>query len=324
MYNSINDYGMNYPLSYWMYSGKTKQKQVNKFKNDRSYLNAYNTLFNLCINMFEWEGLPDTIDERFMEGTLITNGRVAIAKDEELGFIALPFTNQDLVTIYGYSPRINLYGRNGYNKEFDAYVISADNSIANAVRGYDNPSGYPYVNIINEAAERISETSRSIDVGTTKLKNPYIIMANANRKHEVEQYMKALKENHDAILLAESLAMEDAIKVEKVQFDVAALDALWEQKRRYSSEAREALGIENNENIDKSERLLVDEVNANNTVTQMNLDVRLRSRQEFCEIVNEQFGLNISVKIRHDEMLKEFKGYYPEEEEEEIVDETIS
>ena len=135
--------------------------------------------------------------------------------------------------------------------------------------------------------------------------------------------MKQLTDNHEAIMLTDNLSIENTLKVEQTSFDVAILNALWEQKRRYANEARESLGIENNENIDKSERLLVDEVNANNTATDMNLDVRLRARQEFCDIVNKHFGLSISVKIRHDEMVKEFKDVFEPENEEEESDETI-
>ena len=317
------DYTNGFMMNMYFNNIKNKGKNINKYKNNRSFMNAYATLYNLCVNMFQWEGLPDTIDERFVERTLIESGRISIAKDDELGFIALPFSETDKFNIYGESPIIKLYGRNGYSKDFDAYVPCTDNSIAKAVKGYDNRLGYPYSNIIVETAERLAETSRSIDVATKKLKNPYFFVGDKAHAKEYQDFMKQLTDNHEAIMLTDNLSIENTLKVEQTSFDVAILNALWEQKRRYSNEAREALGIENNENIDKNERLLVDEVNANNTATDMNLDVRLRARQEFCDIVNKHFGLNISVKIRHDEMIKEFKDVFEPKNEEEESDETI-
>ena len=50
---------------------------------------------------------------------------------------------------------------------------------------------------------------------------------------------------------------------------------------------------------EKSERLLVDEINSNNEFTEQGLKHRLDSRKLFCEQVNEAFGLNISVKLKN-------------------------
>ena len=60
---------------------------------------------------------------------------------------------------------------------------------------------------------------------------------------------------------------------------------------------KELLGVNNNPNVDKKERLLVDEVNANNEATEDNISHRLKERELFCERVNKAFGLNISVSV---------------------------
>ena len=43
----------------------------------------------------------------------------------------------------------------------------------------------------------------------------------------------------------------------------------------------------------------MDEINSNNEVTNLGLQIRLKSREKFCEQVNELFGLNISVKLKN-------------------------
>ena len=44
--------------------------------NNATYIQYYNRLIELSIAMFDWTGLPDTIDPRFLELTLFKYGRV--------------------------------------------------------------------------------------------------------------------------------------------------------------------------------------------------------------------------------------------------------
>lgn len=55
-----------------------------------------------------------------------------------------------------------------------------------------------------------------------------------------------------------------------------------------------------NANTDKKERLITDEVNANNVETTTKAELWLEQLQKCCEKVNNMFGLSISVDWRHD------------------------
>ena len=41
------------------------------YMNNRTYLQYYNRLTELAISMFEWQNLPETIDQRFLEMCLL-------------------------------------------------------------------------------------------------------------------------------------------------------------------------------------------------------------------------------------------------------------
>lgn len=308
----------------WMYGPHgAKQKQLNKVKNARAYSNTRAILSNLAINTFEWEGLPESVNVFFLEWSFLIRGCCAIGYDEDYGYVGLPFTSEAKLNIYGESPTILMYGGNGYNKRFNAFIRGSYNENANAVKGYDNMLGYPYMNYINEASERISETIRSVDTAVKKLKNPFFFIGDKSKKNEITQFMKALEENNEAILLSDGLTIEQILDVKNIPLDASMVASLWEQLQRYESYVKETLGITSNENLDKKERLLVDEVNANNASTDMNLDIRLRARQEFCRDLNEQFGWDVKVKIRHQEMVKEFGLSEEPEEKEDENDEQV-
>ena len=59
------------------------------------------------------------------------------------------------------------------------------------------------------------------------------------------------------------------------------------------------LGI-NNANTEKRERLITDEVEANNEHIDLSAECMLKARQRAAEQINELFGTNITVKLRRE------------------------
>ena len=81
-------------------------------------------------------------------------------------------------------------------------------------------------------------------------------------------------------------------------------DKVIEYKKEIWNEALTFLGI-NNIAVNKKERLVTDEANYNNELTNLNLQSFLIPRQEACKQFNELFGLTgtdkeISVRVRSD------------------------
>jgi hypothetical protein len=63
----------------------------------------------------------------------------------------------------------------------------------------------------------------------------------------------------------------------------------------------------NNANMDKRERMVANEVEANNEQVKASEDVLLKAREEACKNINRIFGLNISVKRRELDEIPEYK-----------------
>lgn len=315
-------YGGGYQgIARWIFilSRHLTKDQAAAYKDNIEMMNTYNYYTNLALNQFEWIDLPETVDPLILERILLENGEVAIVKDEQYGFLGLPFridkTLNKEVNIYGeplsitaHSINYSTSGKTNYEKVFTPYVRCGGDQkdIANAVICKDNNLSYPYSMYILLASLRSYESMRSIDVAVQKLRNPWVIISNQMKENELRNYFQQLKNNEEVILVSDGLDLDGIFKPENISIDVAVVTALWEQYQRYQSHISEILGITNNENIDKSERLLVDEVNANNQITDINIDIKLKTRLDFCKQFNELFGTNISVKIRHQEFLEEF------------------
>ena len=55
--------------------------------NNFTYRQYYNRLVELAVSMFDWKNLPETVDPRFLELALFTDGKAVFFKDEVLGYL---------------------------------------------------------------------------------------------------------------------------------------------------------------------------------------------------------------------------------------------
>lgn len=297
------------PLDY----SNIKKSKAAKLQNNQTFANLFENYFTMTQNLFEWSGLPDTCDERFLERCLVLYGKAMIAKVEG-SYVTLGSANGAGINLYGYPLKAFGWGLNGFNKEFNLYVPGADNGLAlrrasdgadkyptpEAVVCYDNVDAYPYVSYIFDTANRLSDLLRSCDVAVQNLKCPFIVTCDESQLSSVKTAFQKRDENQAVILTSGSINL-DSFRVWNTDVDPNILKTFWEQYRNVEAQLLEILGVTSNSNTDKKERLLVDEINSNNEEAEINLRKRLRQREIFCERVNDCFpDLNISVKLREE------------------------
>ena len=291
--------------------GNMSAKKLAKFESDMEFLNTFNNLFNSAMNVFKWNGLPETCNERFLERSLLLRGSALLVREND-NFLNLACVPGSGYNIYGEFTNAWGYGLNGWNKQYTTWIDGADltadvKKIAgnytvqegetNAVICRDNRLMYPYLQYIILAAKRLTDTMRSMDVVVQNLKTPVIITCEDSSVNNVKELLKARADNETAVVGHGSLPV-DSFKVWDTKANPATLKAMWEHYERLDNQWKELFGINSLSQVDKKERLLVDEVNANNQSADMNLDKRLACREKFCERLNAAFGLNVSVEIR--------------------------
>lgn len=280
----------------WFDYNTLSKKKVALYENDIEFQNMFYNLINILMYSFSIEGLPDSCNERFFKLNLIFNGYAALIKDPDLGYLSLgvrPTVNSSQLNIYGEFPDVMAFGWNGFNKQYTNYMYGTDNTDAEAVICRDNDMMYPMINIIWMYAKRLTDTMRTLDITARKLKTPYFITCDEAQKSSIKKILEDVDFNQDSIIANRS-TMPNEFNVLQTGVQPESVRVLWEHYSNLESEIRTFLGINSAANLDKKERLVVDEAEANDILTDINIQYRLKSYQQFCDTVNNLWGLNIS------------------------------
>ena len=256
--------------------------------NTGTYRQYYNRLVELAISMFEWKNLPDTVDPRFLELCLFTDGQVVFFNDPDLGYLALQNACNGGFNVYRIPVKRRAYAVNGYQKDLsdkDSVII------------YNN---YLHTNSQLDAAmfaRRLSDLDRSIDVNAKAQKTPILIKCDETQRLTMQNLYMQYDGNMPFIFADKSL---NTNQLQAIKTDAPYVaDKLYQLKTQIWNEALTYLGI-SNINVQKKERLITDEVTRNQGGTIASRYSRLNARRDACKQINAMFGLDIWCDYRED------------------------
>ena len=255
--------------------------------NNFTWRQYFDRLRQLSMVMFEYEGLPDSIDPRFLEKTLFNRGNCLFFYDEEMQmFLVLPSANLGKFDVYDVPKKRRAYATNGYqrNLTIDDSVIIYNNYLRTSSR-LD----------VEMFAKRLYNIDRAIDTNANAQKTPILLLCDENERLSYTNLYKEYDGNAPVIKGTKGLDLE-GFQVLKTDAPYVA-DKLYDLKTQIWNEALTYLGI-TNVSFQKRERMVTDEVNRMLGGTYASRYSRLLARQEACEKINKMFGLNISVKYR--------------------------
>ena len=255
--------------------------------NNAAYIQYYDRLTELSISMFEWRNLPDTVDPRFLELTLFSNGMAVFFKEED-DYLALQCAISGPLDVYRIPVKRRAYAVNGFNRELDN---------KNSVIIYNNMLHKNSMLDVRMFAKELYNLDRAISVNANAQKTPILIRCTENERLSLENvYMNY--DGNKPVIFADKQLNPNAITVLKTDAPYVA-DKLYTLKTQKWNEALTYLGI-SNVNITKRERLITDEVTRNQGGTIASRYSRLESRRQACKQINEMFGLDIQCDYRED------------------------
>lgn len=281
-----------------LYIMKRPKKSIHNVINDIDIINMYDRLLLVAMSVFEWKNLPDSVDEVYLEKTLLTHGELLFFKDKAMSengegdgeYLVLKYLrDSDKVDVYG-NPTLRI----AYSEIHSNYREKRTSK--NSVIIKDNVLGTVFQNIILDFATHLVEVKAVIKMNLEHQKLPYIIAGSDETKAEIEEFFNQKVANKPYFIvkkgfidnIKEALAMYST----NVEFIGEQLqdyyDAVW-------NEFMVMVGIGTNASP-KRERLVASEVDSTNEQSEVFARSRLKSRQRACKLINAQFNLDISVE----------------------------
>lgn len=247
----------------------------------------YNRLIEIALSRYEWKGLPDSIDPRFLELALFTDGHALFFEDEVMGYLALRCTLGGRMNVYNEPISRQAYAANSYRAKLDI-----DNSVIVWNNFMRTPS---YLQVISYA-KRLYNMDRIIDVNTNAQKTPVLIKCLESQRLSLEN-LYAQYDGNKPVIFANDKLNPDALSVLKTDAPFIA-PHIQMLKKELWNEALTFLGVPNSNEF-KRERQITSEVAMNNGTTIACRYSNLAMRQLAAEKANKMFGVNWSCEYRN-------------------------
>ena len=261
-----------------------KRANLDDLLNNLTFKCLYDKFRLISVNAFEWENLPDGILERHIENTLFKHGKAMFFKADGMSYMCLE-CNPDGLNVYGDPTHYTAFGV-GFQQRLPAEkcVIIENNKLRLAT----HPFIMFYVN-------KLVEAERTIDVNIKSCKTPVVFACDDKDVLTFKRIFQLVDGNTPAIFADRGLNLDS---IQSYQTGVKFMGKeIQDYANGVESKLLTFLGL-NNTPVDKKERLITDEANANNQLIESFFDLQFEARKRACAEINEMFRLNISVKRR--------------------------
>jgi hypothetical protein len=261
-------------------------------------------LTELAMNRFKWSGLPDEIDSRFLELELFRHALVTFYEETDPEFIR-NFGRRFFATAASPMGGLNVYENpikfRTYGTHYQAKTLASNACVpiwANMLRT-------PDADIVDVYAEQLTEMTITIQANSKLLRKQKFIYANQNTRLSYANMHRQMEEGADVIYGEEDAMNPSNIQVLDLGGDPVGVLNLMIAKSKLWNECMTMLGI-NNANQDKKERLVADEVAANDDQVFATRGIALNARQYACEQINRKYKdkdgvpLDVSVEFNTD------------------------
>lgn len=259
-------------------------------------------LTEICTNRFRWEGLPDEIDRRFLELQLFRQALCVFFWDKEYDrYFALRGSGMGRWNFYDNPTTFNVVGNGMITRLLEAGkpLLDAKGNVLreSCIPIWANTLRVPDADIVYLQSTKLADVERTIEIALIAMRKPYLFAIDDNEKQTFINVWRQVQEGQPAIFGTNSLGdgLDEKIKLFDLKIDKELVLNLQIAKSKIWNETMTLLGI-NNANQEKRERLVADEVSANDSQIMAVRNSALSSRQYAAEWINLTYDLDVKVE----------------------------
>lgn len=253
-------------------------------------------LLEKAISVFKFDGIPDKWAMNYFQYVLFGYGYVAIINTDK----------------YGVIPQLS--GLTGYNVFYQPTMVTIANPLLDGLKTLEigtqceiiklQPNYSGVMDIVTTYADLMALCLETAGINLLNSKMSYIFFS--QNKASAETFKKM----YDKVASGEPMAVIDKSLLDDEGNPAWTMftqnvgqnyitDKILNDLQTIEDQFNTEIGIPN-ANTQKKERLIVDEVNANNIDTNAKIALWLETMQRDIDKVNQMFGLNLSVSYRFD------------------------
>lgn len=255
-------------------------------------------LTEMCANRFKWVGLPDTVDERFLELELFRTGLCVFFWDSQFSrYLAMRGSGAGHLNMYD-NPTSFLVTAPAFSKWLNPGSRTDENGVQHkpeCVPIWSNYLRVPDADIITIFSNRLARIDRTIDINIDNMRYTKVVTTDENQRQSWVNIIRQHSEGQPVIFGTQALDMS-SVNAFDVGVHPDAVANLQIAKTKIWGECMTLLGI-NNANQDKKERLVEAEVGANDEQIGATKNVALKARRQAAEQINRLYDLDISVEF---------------------------
>lgn len=298
------------PLNVSMFGKRYVKRWQASVKQYRTYDYWRQLFWTAAISRFEWKGLPDGIDSRYLETLLCGYGSFAATKRSTSGVLTYWCGRMNTVgnlDLYRNPNTIDVYTPNGqrqrrhcnwwFKRVGNQYGTKTVVMPADAVICWDNLTRFPILQLIDRQAQRLADMDTTVDQHVRAMRVPYVISVDEYGKKQAQDMYNRIDSGQPAIYMNPSGMQNMSVQVLQTMNKAAyAGSDILNDELKIVSAVYTMLGIDNNAAAEKKERVQTAETLANNEQFMIQRNSFLKPRQEFCERINDMYGWDCSVK----------------------------
>lgn len=262
-----------------------KRATLTDLFNDLTFKTLFDKYRLIAINAFQWDGLPDGIEERHIETRLFEQGKALFFRDPGMSYMTLQGDPGKGQNVYGDPLEFIATGHN-YRRVLPSTecVLIENNKLQLCTRDF-----------VMFYVAKMAEAERTLDVNIKSCKTPVIFACDDKDLLSFKRIFHEVDGNTPALFVDRGLNLDG---ITAFQTGVKFLgNDLSDYLQTVENKLLTFLGCNNNP-VDKKERVNTLETRSNDQLIDSFSQLQLEARERACERINDMYGLSLSVKRR--------------------------
>lgn len=293
---------MNLPVNYEFINQYNAMRSPSTVHCRNTSLVEYYTryLFQKVISVFEFEGLPEEWADNYFKYVLFGYGVIAVIYTDKYGVICQDCGLSGFDVFYQPTRCIianpHLPGLKEFKIHENCEIIKLQ------------PDYGSVMDLVTTYADLMALALETTGANLLNSKLSYVFFAeNKTAAESFKKLYDRVASGEPMAVIDKNLLMEDGTPAWQIFTQNVGqnyiTDRLLNDMKTLEDQFNTVIGVPN-ANTQKRERMITDEVNANNVDTQCRVNLWLETMNKDIEQVNKMFGTDIKVKYRYDDITK--------------------